>query len=106
MQISSFLSVTNVKYTRGTFMFLGAQSFPHRNFFEEVCLVKYFGTVGSGGMACVTGASYNWYIYSAFADDVIDDDFTSEVALEMCVTQLDRKQKWRLNPIYTIMTLA
>ena len=93
MQISSFLSVTNVKYTRGTFMFLGAQSFPHRNFFEEVsCLVKYFGTVGSGGMACVTGASYNWHIYSAFADDVIADDFTSEVALEMCVTQLDRKR--------------
>ena len=60
MQIRSFLSVTNVKYTRGTFMFLGAQSFLHCNFFEEVsCLVKYFGTVGSGGMACVTGASYN-----------------------------------------------
>jgi S-adenosylmethionine decarboxylase len=71
------LSVKNVKYTRGTFIFPGAQSFPHRSFSEEISyLDKYFGTLGSGGMAYVmghSGTSYNWHIYSASADD-----FTSE----------------------------
>jgi len=91
------LSARNVKYTRGTFIFPGAQSFPHRSFSEEVSyLDKYFGTLGSGGTAYVmghSGTSYNWHVYSASADDFISDGTSDPVfTLEMCMTQLDRKQ--------------
>lgn len=91
------LCVKNVKYTRGTFIFPGAQSFPHRSFSEEVSyLDKYFGTLGSGGMAYVmgnSGTSYNWHIYSASADDFSSEGTSDPVfTLEMCMTQLDRKR--------------
>ncbi|KAH9307987.1 hypothetical protein KI387_035898, partial [Taxus chinensis] len=46
------LSIKNVKYTRGTFIFTGCQSFPHRSFSEEILyLEKYFGNLASGGRA-------------------------------------------------------
>lgn len=91
------LSVKAVKYTRGTFIFTGAQSFPHRNFAEEVSfLEKYFGMLGSGGRAYVMGDSdknYNWHIYSACADDgASDEDCKPVFTLEMCMTQLDRER--------------
>lgn len=95
--ISLSLSVKNVKYTRGTFIFPGAQSFPHRSFSEEVSyLDKYFGTLGSGGMAYVignSGTSYNWHIYSVSADDFASEGTSDPVfTLEMCMTQLDQKR--------------
>lgn len=91
------LSVKNVKYTRGTFIFTGAQSFPHRSFSEEITyLEKYFGMLGSGGRAYVMGDSeknYNWHIYSASAEDVsCDVDSDPIFTLEMCMTQLDRER--------------
>lgn len=91
------LSVKNVKYTRGTFIFSGAQSFPHRSFVEEVSyLDKFFGTLGAGGMAYVMGnpgMSYNWHIYSVSAGDFVSEGTSDPVfTLEMCMTQLDRKQ--------------
>lgn len=91
------LSVKAVKYTRGTFIFTGAQSFPHRSFAEEVSfLEKYFGMLGSGGRAYVMGDSdknYNWHVYSACADDgASDEDCKPVFTLEMCMTQLDRER--------------
>ncbi|GLJ52383.1 hypothetical protein SUGI_1114320 [Cryptomeria japonica] len=91
------LSVKNVKYTRGTFIFTGAQSFPHRSFAEEVSyLEKYFGMLGSGGRAYVMGDSdknYNWHIYSACADNgASNEDCKPVFTLEMCMTQLDRER--------------
>ncbi|WP_228142640.1 hypothetical protein, partial [Acinetobacter baumannii] len=57
---------------------------------------KYFGKLGSGGKAYVMGDSgkaYNWHVYSASA---VDTSFEGNVppvyTLEMCMTQLDRKQ--------------
>jgi S-adenosylmethionine decarboxylase len=91
------LSVKYVKYTRGTFIFPGAQSFPHRSFYEEISyLDKYFGALGSGGMAYVmgnSGTSYNWHIYSASADDFTSQGTSDPIfTLEMCMTQLDRER--------------
>lgn len=91
------LSVKNVKYTRGTFIFAGVQPFPHRSFGEEISyLDKYFGKLGSGGKAYVMGDSgkaYNWHVYSASAVDTsLEGNVPPVYTLEMCMTQLDRKQ--------------
>jgi S-adenosylmethionine decarboxylase len=87
------LSVQTVKYTRGSFIFPGAQSFPHRNFSEEVSVLDgYFGKLGSS-KAYVMGNSdkrQRWHIYSACAESVVGSNpvFT----LEMCMTGLDREK--------------
>lgn len=89
------LSVQAVRYTRGSFIFPGAQSFPHRNFSEEVSVLDgYFGELGSSGSkAYVMGNSdkrQQWHIYSATADSV---EVESPVyTLEMCMTGLDREK--------------
>ncbi|XP_057832295.1 S-adenosylmethionine decarboxylase proenzyme isoform X1 [Cryptomeria japonica] len=91
------LSVKAVKYTRGTFFFNGAQSFPHRSFAEEISyLEKYFGMLGSGGKAYVMGdpdKNYKWHVYSACADDGASNESSDPVfTLEMCMTELDRER--------------
>lgn len=91
------LSVKNVKYTRGTFIFSGIQPFPHRSFGEEVSyLEKYFGKLGSGGKAYVmgdSGKSYNWHVYCASAEDASSEGNVPPIfTLEMCMTELDHKQ--------------
>ena len=87
------LSVKNVKYSRGTFIHPGAQSFPHRSFCEEVSyLDKYFGALGFGSMAYVMGnsaTSYNWHIYTASASECASHPVYT---LEMCMTHLDRER--------------
>ncbi|MCE7766557.1 hypothetical protein GQL56_28420, partial [Pseudomonas putida] len=46
------LKVQDVRYTRGSFMFPGAQSFPHRHFSEEVAVLDgYFGKLAAGSKA-------------------------------------------------------
>ncbi|KAH9327089.1 hypothetical protein KI387_007267, partial [Taxus chinensis] len=88
------LSVKNVKYTRGTFIFTGSQYFSHHSFSEEILyLEKYFGKLASGGRAYVMGDSeknYNLHVYTAFVIDVPTDD--PVYTLEMCMTQLDHEQ--------------
>ena len=86
------LSIRSVRYTRGSFIFPSAQSFPHRNFSEEVSVLDdYFGKLGSETKAFVMGdEEQNWHVYSAFADKAPiynDDTYT----LEMCMTGLDRE---------------
>ncbi|KEH21806.1 S-adenosylmethionine decarboxylase proenzyme [Medicago truncatula] len=63
------IAVKSVRYTRGSFIFPGAQSFPHRSFSEEVAVLdSYFGKLGSGSQAYMMGdadKSQIWHIYSA-----------------------------------------
>ncbi|KAJ6290558.1 hypothetical protein OIU78_026323 [Salix suchowensis] len=61
------LTVSSVKYTRGSFICPGAQPFPHRSFCEE-----------------------KWHVYSASAD--IESHSGPVYTLEMCMTGLGRKQ--------------
>lgn len=85
------LDVRSVRYTRGSFIFPGAQSYPHRTFCEEVAVLdSYFGKLGSGSMAYVLGGMHQqqkWHVYSASANSAISDDLVYTV--EMCMTGLD-----------------
>ncbi|PIN25918.1 S-adenosylmethionine decarboxylase [Handroanthus impetiginosus] len=87
------LSVQTVRYTRGSFIFPGAQSFPHRNFSEEVAVLDgYFGKLGSGRKAYVMGSDkrQQWHVYSACAGsaEAVNPVYT----LEMCMTGLDKEK--------------
>ncbi|KAL6529266.1 hypothetical protein OROGR_014889 [Orobanche gracilis] len=87
------LSVQTVKYTRGSFIFPGAQSYPHRNFSEEVTVLDgYFGKLGTS-KAYVMGNSdkkQKWHVYSACAESV--EASIPVYTLEMCMTGLDREK--------------
>lgn len=87
------LKVKSVRYTRGSFIFPGAQSFPHRNFSEEVAVLDgYFGELGSGSRAYVMGGvdpQQQWHVYSASAESA--DDEHPIYTLEICMTGLDSK---------------
>ncbi|KAJ6431951.1 hypothetical protein OIU84_019265 [Salix udensis] len=63
------LNVRSVRYTRGSFIFPGAQSYPHRSFSEEVATLDgYFGKLDS-----------------ALIRDLVH-------TIEMCMTGLDREK--------------
>ncbi|XP_074309525.1 S-adenosylmethionine decarboxylase proenzyme 1-like [Silene latifolia] len=87
------LDVKAVRYTRGSFIFPGAQSYPHRSFSEEVAVLdKYFGKLGSGSQAFVMGSPskpQKWHVYSATAEASYDDPVFT---LEMCMTGLDKEK--------------
>ncbi|GKU90448.1 hypothetical protein SLEP1_g4441 [Rubroshorea leprosula] len=95
LRLAGFLSlaVKSVRYTRGSFIFPGAQSYPHRSFSEEVAVLdSYFGKLGSGSKAYVMGGldkPQKWHVYSASAESVISSD--PVYTLEMCMTGLDRE---------------
>jgi len=81
-----------VKYSRGMFIFPGAQPAPHRSFSEEVdVLNSYFGGMKSGGNAYVIGdpakPGQKWHIYYA-----TEQPEQPMVTLEMCMTGLDKKK--------------
>jgi len=88
------LTLRSVRYTRGSFTFPNAQSFPHRSFSEEVAVLdSYFAKLGSGRTANVLGGSdstQKWHVYSAAAESVslVDSVYT----LEMCMTGLDKEK--------------
>ncbi|KAG9149875.1 hypothetical protein Leryth_023447 [Lithospermum erythrorhizon] len=88
------LKVKTVHYSRGSFIFPGAQSYPHRSFTEEVdVLNKYFGMLSSGSRAFVMESSdqqWKWHVYSASAEPLcsIEPVYT----VEMCMTSLDTKR--------------
>lgn len=88
------LAVKSVRYTRGSFIFPGAQSFPHRNFSEEVAVLDgYFGKLGLAGKAYVMGGpdkSQKWHVYLASAKSA--NQSSPVYTLEMCMTGLDRKR--------------
>jgi S-adenosylmethionine decarboxylase len=81
-----------VKYSRGMFIFPGAQPAPHRSFSEEVAILnRYFGGLKSGGNAYVIGdpakPGQKWHIY--YATEYPEQPM---VTLEMCMTGLDKKK--------------
>ncbi|PSR91231.1 S-adenosylmethionine decarboxylase beta chain like [Actinidia chinensis var. chinensis] len=88
-----FLTVRSVRYTRGSFIFPAAQSYPHRNFSEEVeVLDSYFGKLGSGGNAFVMGSFdklQKWHVYLASAES--GGSGNPVYTLEMCMTGLDKE---------------
>lgn len=88
------LTVRSVRYTRGSFIFPGAQSYPHRNFYEEVGVLDgYFGNLNSGSKAYILGGSdkpQKWHVYSACAGR--SQSFDPVYTLEMCMTGLDREK--------------
>ncbi|KAG5629433.1 hypothetical protein H5410_001150, partial [Solanum commersonii] len=88
------LKVQAVKYTRGSFIFPGAQSFPHRHFSEEVAVLdSYFGNLSSGSKAVILGSPdklQKWHVYSASAGPIQTKN--PVYTLEMCMTNLDRKK--------------
>lgn len=60
MKLAGSLSLAfrAVRYTRGSFIFPGAHSYPHRNFSEEVTILdSYFGELGSGSKSSIMGSS-------------------------------------------------
>ncbi|CAL9170015.1 unnamed protein product [Musa hybrid cultivar] len=86
------LSVFSVKYSRGTFIFPGAQPSPHRSFSDEVAVLnQFFGSLESGGDAYVIGDSANadrkWHIYYAANKPELP-----MVTLEMCMTKLNTER--------------
>uniref|UniRef100_A0A7N0UNF7 S-adenosylmethionine decarboxylase proenzyme n=1 Tax=Kalanchoe fedtschenkoi TaxID=63787 RepID=A0A7N0UNF7_KALFE len=89
------LEVKSVRYTRGSFIFPGAQSYPHQHFSQEVeVLDGYFGKLGSGCMAYVMGngdSRENWHVYSASALPM-DTHEAAVLTLEMCMTGLDKEK--------------
>lgn len=87
-----WLSVTAVKYTRGSFKFPSAQPAPHRSFSEEVAVLNlFFGHLSSGGAAYVIGnpctPNRNWHVYYAAEKPEIP-----MVTVEMCMTGLQTEK--------------
>ncbi|KAL1828875.1 hypothetical protein ACET3Z_007287 [Daucus carota] len=80
--------------SRGSFIFPGAQSYPHRSFSEEVAVLdSYFGSLGSGSKAYVMGSSdkqQKWHVYSVCAAPLHSS--TPMYTMEMCMTSLDRSK--------------
>ncbi|KAL6846547.1 hypothetical protein ACP4OV_023995 [Aristida adscensionis] len=86
------LPVLSVKYSRGMFIFPGAQPSPHRSFSEEVSVLNgFFGGLKSGGNAYVIGDTFRpkkkWHVYYA-----TEEPEQPMVTLEMCMTGLDVKK--------------
>ncbi|KAF7808967.1 S-adenosylmethionine decarboxylase proenzyme [Senna tora] len=87
------LAVKSVRYTRGSFNFPSDQSYPHRNFSEEVAILDdYFGSLGDVSAYIMGGSdnSQKWHVYSASAESVRSD--SSVYTLEMCMSGLDREK--------------
>jgi S-adenosylmethionine decarboxylase len=88
------LKVKSVRYTRGSFIFPGAQSFPHRSFSEEVDVLDgHFAKLGLTSEAYIMGGSgkpQKWHVYSASAKPVYNSYDDTVFTVEMCMTGLDR----------------
>ncbi|XP_023523951.1 S-adenosylmethionine decarboxylase proenzyme-like [Cucurbita pepo subsp. pepo] len=90
------LNVKSVRYTRGSFIFPGAQSFPHRSFSEEVGVLDcYLTKLGLRGSAYVMGSpdeTRKWHVYSACAKMGSRSNNPPVYTLEMCMTGLDKEK--------------
>ncbi|KAJ8751097.1 hypothetical protein K2173_016278 [Erythroxylum novogranatense] len=88
------LSVTDVKYSRGSFIFPDYQPLPHRNFAEEVAILnKFFGHLNAA-VHVLGDPNHRWHIYSASKEPKpkMGNDQIDVVTLEMCMTGLDRQK--------------
>lgn len=90
------LAVSSVRYTRGSFIFPGAQPFPHRSFSEEAAVLdEHFLKLGLTSEAYMMGGadeSDKWHVYSACANDTTITTSDPVYTLEMCMTNLDQKK--------------
>ena len=94
------LAVKAVRYTRGSFIFPGAQSFPHRSFSEEVAVLdSQFSKLGLTSNAYMMGSpdqQQKWHVYSAHAElaNLVWGAKKSDSVqtLEVCMTSLDREK--------------
>ncbi|EPS67756.1 hypothetical protein M569_07018, partial [Genlisea aurea] len=90
------LTPSSVRYTRGSFIFPGAQPFPHRSFSEEVSVLDHHFTaeLGLTSQAFIVGGddSEKWHVYSAAAPSEINSISSPVYTLEMCMTNLDPKK--------------
>ncbi|KAF5749480.1 putative S-adenosylmethionine decarboxylase proenzyme [Tripterygium wilfordii] len=91
------LSVSSVKYSRGSFIFPNYQPAPHRSFTEEVsALNEFFGHMNAEAYVIGDSASpkRNWHIYSATKEPSKQKPLnpTDGINLEMCMTGLDGKK--------------
>ncbi|KAL6526284.1 hypothetical protein OROMI_029924 [Orobanche minor] len=88
------LALSSVRYSRGSFIFPGAQPFPHRSFTEEVAVLDgHFTKLGLKSEAYLMGGDdeyEKWHVYSACAKPA--DDLDPVYTLEMCMTNLDPKK--------------
>ncbi|XP_075515509.1 S-adenosylmethionine decarboxylase proenzyme-like [Primulina tabacum] len=88
------LSVSSVRYSRGSFIFPGSQPFPYRSFSDEVAVLDYhFSKLGLSSKACLMGDSDDhekWHVYSACANGT--RGLSPVYTLEMCMTNLDQKK--------------
>ncbi|XP_031279288.1 S-adenosylmethionine decarboxylase proenzyme-like [Pistacia vera] len=88
------LKIQSVRYTRGSFIFPGAQPFPHRSFSEEVAVLDgHFGKFGLDSTAYVMGSpddTKKWHVYSASAK--LEKHSDPVYTLEMCMTGLDKER--------------
>lgn len=90
------LSVKSVRYTRGSFIFPGAQVFPHRSFTEEVMVLdSHCGMLGMTSNVYVMGGvdkNEKWHVYSAIAETADPATPSAPVyTLEMCMTGLNKR---------------
>ncbi|CAA0828336.1 S-adenosylmethionine decarboxylase proenzyme 1 [Striga hermonthica] len=92
------LTVSSVRYTRGSFIFPGAQPFPHRSFSEEVTVLDgHFTKLGLSSKAFVMGGDdeyEKWHVYTACAEPkpMMTNDLGPIYSLEMCMTNLNPKR--------------
>lgn len=92
------LGVSDVKYSRGSFIFPNAQPAPHRSFAEEVAaLNEFFAELNPKAyvMGDPESPTRNWHVYSAAKPSPPSmkvGDRTDEINLEICMTGLSREK--------------
>uniref|UniRef100_A0A7N1A3J9 adenosylmethionine decarboxylase n=1 Tax=Kalanchoe fedtschenkoi TaxID=63787 RepID=A0A7N1A3J9_KALFE len=91
------LAVKSVVYSIGSFIFPGAQLYPHRDFSEEVAVLdEYFGKLGAGSQAYILGNSDKkgmWHLTrgTKIRNIIFLNLIGVRPCLEMCMTGLDRE---------------
>ncbi|PIA39347.1 hypothetical protein AQUCO_02600061v1 [Aquilegia coerulea] len=90
------LHVSGCRYTRGSFIFPKAQSFPHSSFREEVMyLEENLPSNLCYRKACVmpskkSKSSHSWHVYTASDEQYMVQHNPDMFTIEVCMTELDR----------------
>lgn len=105
------LGIGSVKYSRGSFIFPEAQPAPYRNFADEVDILNgFFGHLSSAAYVIGNPDRHDrkWHMYHAVNNEVMGNNPTAEITLEMCMTCLDREKAsvFYKSPAGTGMTKA